>query len=700
MTATRLRLCVLAAVAVLAVGTTRTSAQSGYDLFQKALASERADGNLRDAIRLYERVVKEFAGDRALVARSLIRMAECHQKLGNAEARTLFERVVREFADQPDAVTEARSRLAALLPPTAPSASAQTARLVWTDPDTLGSVRGTISSDGRYLTYLDLATGGLALRDLRDNTSRILAQEPGNALFYATFSPDGRRIAYAWATRSAKEVTYDLRVIPVSGVTTPSAIVYRNGEMSQIRPFGWTPDGKEVLVLRSLRDGTNQIALIRLADGTARVLKSVNWNYTTMSLSPDGRYIAYDSLAGTSTAPAEISVLATDASRDIKVVEGPGTNRSPTWSPDGMQLLFLSGRTGALSLWSVPMRDGRAAGVAKLVKSDIGDIRTQGFTRSGALYYLAGGVSRVNVYVADVDASMKVVGEPRIVSERFVNSNSAPTWSPDGQRLAYLSARGQRGRVLVIRTLATGEEKDIDLPADVLTGNLVPAPRWFPDGRSLLVLGFLPAGAGRYYRVDVATGHAEVLHEAKGLTGNGGLGSAAISADGMTIFYTVSATTPFSGTTNVARFDLQERHDSIVTAGAGNSLARSPDGSELAIRTFDGTPGGCALAVMSSGGGAVREVVKTTGSCNSNRLSWTANNHLLYVTGGNATPNVIWHIPVAGGEPQQMGISIAGQLYNPELSPDGRHITFAVFDTGTSEVWALENFLPKSTAKP
>jgi Tol biopolymer transport system component len=688
------KLLVLAVVAAVALSAPRVLAQSGYDLFQRALTTERADGKLREAIQLYQRVVDGAKTDRALAVQALVRIADCYQKLGDTQARRVWELVARDYTDQKAEAAEAKARLMALAAPaTAPGS--QTARLVWKGQEAFGSVRGTISPDGRYLTFLDLATGGLALRDFKENSSRVLAQEPGNAMFYAIFSPDGRRIAYSWATRTPGKLMYDLRVISVSGPTAQPTVVYRNEEMNQLRPFGWTPDSKHVLALRSLRDGTNQITMIRPEDGHAQVLKSVNWNYTAMSLSPDGRFIAYDGLVGTGTSSKEIFVLATDGSRETKVVEGPDTNRSPLWSPDGSRLVFLSNRTGTLSLWSMPMRDGRANGPAELVKANIGDIRTQGFTRVGALHYLASGVTSVNVYIADLDDEMKVIGAPRIVSHRFVNSNSAPTWSPDGQRLAYLSSRGQAGRILVIRTMASGEEKDISLPASVQTGNLVPAPRWFPDGRSVLVLGFLPAGAGRYYRVDVATGRTELIHEANGLTGNGGLGSAAIASDGRALFYTVSATTPFSGTTNVARLDLETREVTVIRSGSGNSLAQAPDGTNLATRTFDGTPGGCALAVMPVGGGPIRDIVKTTGSCNPNRTSWTSNNHLLYVMGGNTTPNVIWHVPVDGGMPQQIGISMPGQLDNPELSPDRRHLTFAVFETGASEVWALENFLPK-----
>lgn len=669
---------------------------------QRITQQETVTGDLRAAIDSYKKIVARAGSNREVAAQALVRMAQCHQKLGNAESRKIYERVVRDFADQKEAAADARTRLAALQS-SAPAQASQAARLVWTGQDAFGSVRGSPSSDGRYLTFL--STGALAVRDVKEGTNRILAREPGGSMFYSAFSPDGRQVAYAWtSTQTGKDRQFDLRILPLTGDDgTPPRIVYRNEEMIQIRPFGWTPDGKQVLVLRSLRDGTNQIAMVSVQEGSIRVLKSLAWNYTAMSLSPDGRYIAYDALSGNNTAASEIFVLAADGSREIQVVQGPASNGFPLWSPDGTRLLFLSDRTGNMSLWAVPIEQGKPNGPAELMKADIGRVRPQGITRNGTLYYLVAGVLRSNIYTAELDAALKATGPPAVATDRFINSNSAPTWSPDGRSLAYLSSRGRGtgstgSTVLVIRTVTTGEERDIPLPKEVLTGNLANAPSWFPDGRSLLVFGYLPRGAGLFYRVDVASGKAEVVREAKGVSGNAGLGASAISPDGKTIFYIASATDPFTGQTNLIRFEIDSHRETVLKSGAGNSLALSPDGTQLALHTYDGTPAGCHLEVMPVTGGEARVVVRT-GNCNASRLSWAPNNDLLFVRGGNSTPNVLWRVPAAGGEPEQIGISMPGQLDHPQVHPDGHRITFAVFDTGASEVWTLENFLPAPGAK-
>ena len=684
--------CVVALTTMLAAPM-RPAAQAKADVaLRAAMETETVKGDLKGAIEQYKKIAQ--SSDRAVVARALVRMAECYQKLGDAESRKIYERVVREFTDQKDAAAEARSRLAALQSP-APARAGQAARQVWTGQDAFGAVRGSPSPDGRYLTFLQ--SGALAVRDLKEGTTHALTKDPGS-FDYSAFSPDGRQIAYGWNLRAGNETRSELRILPFSsGDSAQPRIVHRNDETIRIRPIGWTPDGKQVLVLRSLKDGTNQIAMVSVQDGPVRVLKSLMWNYATLSLSPDGRYIAYDALSGDNTSPSEIFVLAADGSRETMVVQGTAGNGSPLWSPDGSRLLFLSDRTGNMSLWTLPIEEGKPKGPAELAKADIGRVRLQGLTRSGTLYYLVSGILRQNIYIAELDAAVKATKPPALATERFINSNNAPTWSPDGQYLAYLSSRapsveGLPSTVLVIRTLKTGEERDISLPL----GTFGLPPRWFPDGGSLLVSPYQGRDA-MYYRVDLASGRAELLHAAKGAFAAVGIGANTISRDGKTIFY-IGVADASARTAKLVQFDLESRRETVLKTGVFGSLALSPDGTQLALHSSDGTPGGCYLEVMPAGGGGTREVARAA-DCNALRLGWSPNNYLLFAKGMNTLPNVLWRVPVAGGEPEQIGISMTGQLRYPEVSPDGRRMTFGVSETGASEVWTLENFLPAVNAR-
>ena len=61
-------------------------AQQGQDLYQQALRKENVEGDLQAAIELYQRIAREFAEDRALVARALVHMGLSYE-IGRASCR-------------------------------------------------------------------------------------------------------------------------------------------------------------------------------------------------------------------------------------------------------------------------------------------------------------------------------------------------------------------------------------------------------------------------------------------------------------------------------------------------------------------------------------------------------------------------------------------------------------------------------------
>jgi tetratricopeptide (TPR) repeat protein len=137
-------------------------AQSGYDLFQKALVKERAEGDLKGAIPMFQRMVREAGANRELAAKALVEMGGCYEKLGQGEAQKAYQRVLRDYADQSAEANEARARLAALSG--GAKSNEMVMRRIWVGPDV--DTEGAPSSDGKYLPYVDWSTGDLAIRDL------------------------------------------------------------------------------------------------------------------------------------------------------------------------------------------------------------------------------------------------------------------------------------------------------------------------------------------------------------------------------------------------------------------------------------------------------------------------------------------------------------------------------------------------------
>jgi tetratricopeptide (TPR) repeat protein len=104
----------LAVILSFRIGAQPAPSRNGYHLFQQGLVKERAEGKLEQAIQLYQRVIREFGGDRALAARAWLQTGRCYEKLGKPEARQAYERIVREYPEQREVAKQARRRLGSL----------------------------------------------------------------------------------------------------------------------------------------------------------------------------------------------------------------------------------------------------------------------------------------------------------------------------------------------------------------------------------------------------------------------------------------------------------------------------------------------------------------------------------------------------------------------------------------------------------
>src|SRR5713101_884333 len=256
-------------------------------LMQAAHQKQLVEGQLEEAIQLYKRIVQEPAGNRALAAKALLEMGQCYEKLGNTEARKAYEHVLRDYADQNEAAAQARARLAVLSGNVASRNFEMVTRRVWAGPDV--NVGGSLSPNGRYLSYVDWTTGGLALRDLATGRVRHLTNEGSSTeVGGSSISPDGKEVAYNWFN---KDGFPELRLVGSDG--SAARVLYSNKQVFAWAG-GWSPDGNYILTSFYTVPNTFQIALISVGDGSVRILKTLDWFPTNAKFSPDGRYIAYD----------------------------------------------------------------------------------------------------------------------------------------------------------------------------------------------------------------------------------------------------------------------------------------------------------------------------------------------------------------------------------------------------------------------
>lgn len=662
---------------------------------QMKAAQQKAEveGDLKGAIEAYKKVVAAAGNNRALAAEALVRMADCYQKLGHTEFQKIYERVVREFPDQTQHVTLARARL--LGDEQAALDRAITLRKVWD-----GDPSGTISEDGRRLSYNDWDAGHVGVRDVGDGTVRPVTVSDYNAI-QSVISRDGAQVAYNWVNPDTHR--FELRITrPNGNDVTPSRRLFASDDVNDITPMDWSPDGRLIAVTVRRADQSSQIGLVTVPEGSLRVLKSVDWRGPTRAFfSPDGRDLGYDIPVSDTNDQRDVFVLAVDGSHEVPAVVHPSQDVMMGWSPDGARLLFASDRRdGSMGLWALPIVQGKPSGAPELIKSSIGMAWSLGVSRTGALFMgTRGGDGDVAVLSIDL-ATGKPVGRATTPIQTFVGSNSQPDWSPDGKRLAYVSSRGfnpisNSDRIIAIQTVETGKVQELRPKLSYF--NQI---NWSPDERSLLTGGTDLKGRSGVFRIDSATG--EVMPVV--MTEGGNNSYPQWSPDGKRIYYRhrLSGGSEYG----VRERDLATgREREVVQGGFGlGPINVSPNGRWIVLERTAGLA--AAITLIPVEGGEPREMLRAAQAERFARyqgMPWTADGRGFLVRKRLPRSAELWFVPLAG-EPRKLDVDASAWSNGPvgalSLHPDGRQLAFLLRSREFStQVWVLENFLPAQTPK-
>jgi Tol biopolymer transport system component len=714
-----------------------SAAQNGYDLFQKALAKERGEGNLEEAISLYQKVVAETK-DESLAAKAQLRIGICYEKLGLKEAQKAFQKVIDNYPSQTETVKVAKEKLSILVKArTVLKKGDQEFRIrkVW-DYARMGG-RGNMgrpSPDGRYLLYWDMYSPNVCALEFATKKKHLItkekvwsaSREPSSKKpieFHwggSIWSPDTKKVAYSWlkfknvfALKDAwdeegnfKDSFKELRITGFDGSNT--RILYSDDNLAEVNPLDWSQDGRHILAAFIRKDKIRQLVTISVAEGSVRVLKTFDKLPRDDGLrigelfSPDGRHVVFDSRQENSS-NRDIYLLSPDGNHEVALVEHPADDFLLGWTPDEKGLIFASDRTGTASIWTIRVSEGEPQGDPVLIKKDMGAIWPKGFDKKGSFYY-AHETMVSDVYIAKIDSkTSEILSKPKKASEHFVGSAIYPDWSPDGKYLAYISyPEYEQESVLFIRSIDKGKEHEVNIGLRDIRGTC-----WSPNGRFILTVGSEKEGREGFYQIDAKTGNfTSILQFNKGDV----VGAPVWSRDGKKIFCIYKH--PEQKTARIMMFDPASKEKKEIHRDSfqryywegrpffPQDLVLSPDGQFLAFNVRERETRESILKIIPTSGGEVREVVRWKKGKIIDTADWTPDGKDLLFAESRFQRGYkfnFWKISVEGGEPQKLGLQM-DRVYVLRIHPDGKHIAFRAGQR-IKEIYAMDNFLPEQKAQ-
>ena len=170
----------------------------------------------------------------------------------------------------------------------------------------------------------------------------------------------------------------------------------------------------------------------------------------------------------------EIYVMDADGNNQIRLTNHPLEDSAPSWSPDGKKIAFASNRNGGRNQIYVMDNDGKNVkrltdGISALHPAWSPDGQTIAYDD----FEDEGGDSKI--YLIAPDGTNR-----RRLAEDIPSHDIEAAWSPDSQRIAFVSSRGIWGNeIYLMDANGTNQQR---LTRDGWNDR---DPAWSPDGRKI-----------------------------------------------------------------------------------------------------------------------------------------------------------------------------------------------------------------------
>ena len=263
----------------------------------------------------------------------------------------------------------------------------------------------------------------------------------------------------------------------------------------------WRPDCAEIAYVKELgvsvmkRDGEHLRDLYRYEPGS-----SVASAASRTAWSPDGTRLVFAAENIGNDDPywaRHIWVIEADGSNMVQLTSGHQWDGSPSWSPDGNQIVFqrfFSEGDGQIVIIDV---DGSNE---TLLIAGSTDKDGPSWSPDGANIGYVTEYGQLELVAPDGSNRREIVAN-------HVHALGGMSWSPDSSQIAYTRDLGECTGIVLINADGTHERRISYLPGDSRE------PAWSPDGELLLFVNTIARGWSQIYIVSAHGGSRDGLEE-------------------------------------------------------------------------------------------------------------------------------------------------------------------------------------------
>ena len=421
-------------------------AQQAEKLFQQGMMKEEGEGNLTEAIEIYNKLVDDASVDRVIRANALLHIGICYEKLGKKNALLVYEKLIAEFSDQTDIIALARKKLESI---SGSDIQVQNKGLVTQHIKTVVDIPPHhMDQSGRYYLYQNMLPGAKELMYFDRITGKTDSITEGNSWksknwsnpSNPVWSPDSKRIAYMWKAEGQMEV----RITNLDRSNTQTVLKgVNNFDVPTIVTF--SIDGKYLLGTIDIKVGNEKyqkLVKISLANNNFEELKNFgNRLGGGFKYSPDGKHIIFSRRKENST-NQNIYSMSLEDHTIIPIVSQNGDNYSPIWNPDGSSILFLSNTLGTIDLYKIAIKNSKPIGKPINIKRNLGmKVKLMMVAHDKSIYYHTNN-TRSDIFTLDFGKKFEIQETKieQITDLTLRYGGKYPRYSKDGRFISYQSS--------------------------------------------------------------------------------------------------------------------------------------------------------------------------------------------------------------------------------------------------------------------